>query len=253
MLTKRIIPCLDIKDGRTVKGTNFVDLRDAGDPVELGRLYAEQGADELVFLDITATVEKRKTLSELVNRISHQINIPFTVGGGISSVEDVSLLLQNGADKISVNTAAFKRPALIAELAKQFGSQCVVLAIDTRLEEDGEWYVYLNGGRTKTDRRCIDWAEEAVGLGAGEILLTSMNHDGTKQGFALDITGTLANRLPVPVIASGGGGTVEHFVDVFQKAQADAALAASIFHFKEVAIPDLKNSLAASGIPVRIG
>ena len=253
MLTKRIIPCLDIKDGRTVKGTNFVDLRDAGDPVELGRLYAEQGADELVFLDITATVEKRKTLSELVNRISHQINIPFTVGGGISSVEDVSLLLQNGADKISVNTAAFKRPALIAELAKQFGSQCVVLAIDTRLEEDGEWYVYLNGGRTKTDRRCIDWAEEAVALGAGEILLTSMNHDGPKQGFALDITGTLANRLPVPVIASGGGGTVEHFVDVFQKAQADAALAASIFHFKEVAIPDLKNSLAASGIPVRIG
>ncbi|MCU0386185.1 MAG: imidazole glycerol phosphate synthase subunit HisF [Flavihumibacter sp.] len=253
MLTKRIIPCLDIKDGRTVKGTNFVDLRDAGDPVELGKLYAEQGADELVFLDITATVEKRKTLSELVNRISHQINIPFTVGGGISSVEDVSLLLQNGADKISVNTAAFKRPALIAELAKQFGSQCVVLAIDTRQEEDGEWYVYLNGGRTKTDRRCIDWAEEAVSLGAGEILLTSMNHDGTKQGFALDITGTLANRLPVPVIASGGGGTVEHFVDVFEKAQADAALAASIFHFKEVAIPDLKNSLAASGIPVRIG
>ncbi len=253
MLTKRIIPCLDIKDGRTVKGTNFVDLRDAGDPVELGRLYAEQGADELVFLDITATVEKRKTLSELVNRISHQINIPFTVGGGISSVEDVSLLLQNGADKISVNTAAFKRPALIAELAKQFGSQCVVLAIDTRLEEDGEWYVYLNGGRTKTDRRCIDWAEEAVGLGAGEILLTSMNNDGTKQGFALDITGKLANRLPVPVIASGGGGTVEHFVDVFQKAQADAALAASIFHFKEVAIPDLKKSLSTAGIPVRIG
>jgi cyclase len=253
MLTKRIIPCLDIKDGRTVKGTNFVDLRDAGDPVELGRLYAEQGADELVFLDITATVEKRKTLSELVNRISHQINIPFTVGGGISSVEDVSLLLQNGADKISVNTAAFKRPALIAELAKQFGSQCVVLAIDTRQEEDGEWYVYLNGGRTKTDRRCIDWAEEAVGLGAGEILLTSMNHDGTKQGFALEITGTLANRLPVPVIASGGGGTVEHFVEVFEKAHADAALAASIFHFKEVAIPDLKNSLAVSGIPVRIG
>jgi cyclase len=253
MLTKRIIPCLDIKDGRTVKGTNFVDLRDAGDPVELGKLYAEQGADELVFLDITATVEKRKTLSELVNRISHQINIPFTVGGGISSVEDVSLLLQNGADKISVNTAAFKRPALVEELAKQFGSQCVVLAIDTRLEEDGEWYVYLNGGRTKTERRCIDWAAEAVALGAGEILLTSMNHDGTKQGFALDITKTLANLLPVPVIASGGGGNLEHFIDVFQQAQADAALAASIFHFKEVAIPDLKSSLAAAGIPVRIG
>jgi cyclase len=253
MLTKRIIPCLDIKDGRTVKGTNFVDLRDAGDPVELGKLYAEQGADELVFLDITATVEKRKTLSELVNRISHQINIPFTVGGGISSVEDVSLLLQNGADKISVNTAAFKRPGLIEELAKQFGSQCVVLAIDTRLEEDGEWYVYLNGGRTKTERRCIDWAAEAVALGAGEILLTSMNHDGTKQGFALDITKTLANQLPVPVIASGGGGKLEHFIDVFEQAQADAALAASIFHFKEVAIPDLKSSLAAAGIPVRIG
>lgn len=252
MLTKRIIPCLDIKDGRTVKGTNFVDLRDAGDPVELGRLYAEQGADELVFLDITATVEKRKTLSELVNRISHEINIPFTVGGGISSVEDVRLLLQNGADKISVNTAAFKRPALLQELEKDFGSQCVVLAIDTRQEEDGEWYVYLNGGRTKTDRLCLDWAEEAVSLGAGEILLTSMNHDGTKQGFALDITAVLSQRLPVPVIASGGGGKVSHFVDVFQKAHADAALAASIFHFKEIAIPELKNGLKAEGIPVRL-
>lgn len=253
MLTKRIIPCLDIKDGRTVKGTNFVDLRDAGDPVELGRLYASQGADELVFLDITATVEKRKTLSELVNRISHQINIPFTVGGGISSVEDVKILLQNGADKISVNTAAFKRPALLSELEKEFGSQCVVLAIDARMEEDGDWYVYLNGGRTKTDRTCMDWAEEAVSLGAGEILLTSMNHDGTKQGFALDITRALSNHLPVPVIASGGGGNMEHFLDVFQQANADAALAASIFHFKEVAIPDLKNYLFQEGIPVRIG
>ncbi|KYP14702.1 imidazole glycerol phosphate synthase subunit HisF [Flavihumibacter sp. CACIAM 22H1] len=253
MLTKRIIPCLDIKDGRTVKGTNFVDLRDAGDPVELGRLYASQGADELVFLDITATVEKRKTLSELVNRISHQINIPFTVGGGISSVEDVKILLQNGADKISVNTAAFKRPALLAELEKEFGSQCVVLAIDTRLEEDGEWYVYLNGGRTKTDRTCTDWAEEAVALGAGEILLTSMNHDGTKQGFALDITRRLSTRLPVPVIASGGGGQLSHFVDVFKEAKADAALAASIFHFKEIAIPTLKEYLQQAGIPVRIG
>lgn len=252
MLTKRIIPCLDIKDGRTVKGTNFVDLRDAGDPVELGRLYAEQGADELVFLDITATVEKRKTLRDLVNRISHEINIPFTVGGGISSVEDVQLLLQNGADKISVNTAAFKRPALIQELEKEFGSQCVVLAIDTRLEEDGEWYVYLNGGRTKTDRRCVDWAEEAVALGAGEILLTSMNHDGTKQGFALDITERLASRLPVPVIASGGGGTMEHFTTVFQDAKADAALAASIFHFKEIGIPALKQYLHTKGITVRL-
>ncbi|GAO43485.1 imidazole glycerol phosphate synthase subunit HisF [Flavihumibacter petaseus] len=251
MLTKRIIPCLDIKDGRTVKGTNFVDLRDAGDPVELGRLYAEQGADELVFLDITATVEKRKTLRELVNRISHGINIPFTVGGGISSVEDVSVLLQHGADKISVNTAAFKNPALITDLEKSFGSQCVVLAIDTRLEEDGNWYVYLNGGRTRTERLCTDWAKEGVARGAGEILLTSMNHDGTKQGFALDITAELSRSLQVPVIASGGGGNAAHFAEVFEKAGADAALAASIFHFKEVAIPDLKAELAARGLPIR--
>src|SRR6478752_2547850 len=208
MLAKRIIPCLDIKDGRTVKGVNFESLRDAGDPVELGALYAQQGADELVFLDITATVEKRKTLRELVNRIAHHVNIPFTVGGGISSVEDVSALLQNGADKISVNTAAFKNPQLINDLAKEFGSQCVVLAIDTKLEADGEWYVYLNGGRTKTNVRCIDWARKAVDLGAGEILLTSMNHDGTKSGFALSITKDLATSLPVPVIASGGGGTM---------------------------------------------
>jgi cyclase len=252
MLTKRIIPCLDIKDGRTVKGTNFVDLRDAGDPVELGALYAKEGADELVFLDITATVEKRKTLRELVNRIAHHVNIPFTVGGGISSVEDVSALLQNGADKISVNTAAFKNPQLINDLAKEFGSQCVVLAIDTKKEEDGEWYVYLNGGRTKTDKKCVDWAKEAVGLGAGEILLTSMNHDGTKQGFALDITRTLATQLPVPVIASGGGGTMVHFTDVFENAYADAALAASIFHFKEIAIPDLKSYLKQQKINVRL-
>jgi len=250
-LARRIIPCLDIKDGRTVKGTNFVDLRDAGDPVELGALYAEQGADELVFLDITATVEKRKTLSELVNKISHKINIPFTVGGGISSVEDVKALLDNGADKISVNTAAFKRPELIRELEKQFGSQCVVLAIDTRKEEDGNWYVYLNGGRTKTDVLCFDWAKQAVELGAGEILLTSMNHDGTKAGFALDITRQLSSQLPVPVIASGGGGKMEHFTDVFQQGLADAALAASIFHFKEIAIPDLKNYLRNEKIPIR--
>ncbi len=251
MLTKRIIPCLDIKDGRTVKGINFENIRDAGDPVELGALYAGQGADELVFLDITATVEKRKTLSELVNRISHKINIPFTVGGGISSVEDVRVLLQNGADKISVNTAAYKNPQLINELAKQFGSQCVVLAIDTKQEADGNWYVYLNGGRTKTDSLCTEWARQAVDLGAGEILLTSMNHDGTKQGFALDITSRLAMDLPVPVIASGGGGTMEHFVDVFEQGKADAALAASIFHFKEIGIPDLKEYLSARGIVVR--
>lgn len=251
-LTKRIIPCLDIKDGRTVKGTNFVNLRDAGDPVELGALYAQQGADELVFLDITATVEKRRTLSELVSRIAHHINIPFTVGGGISSVEDVQVLLQNGADKISVNTSAFKRPELIRELEKQFGSQCVVLAIDTKKEEDGEWYVYLNGGRTKTDMKCIDWAKQGVELGAGEILLTSMNHDGTKAGFAIDITKELATTLPVPVIASGGGGTMQHFVDIFEEGKADAALAASIFHFKEIAIPELKAYLKEKNIEVRI-
>jgi cyclase len=252
MLTKRIIPCLDIKDGRTVKGTNFVDLRDAGDPVELGALYAKQGADELVFLDITATNERRKTLSELVNKIAHHINIPFTVGGGISSVEDVQVLLQNGADKISINTSAFKRPALIRELEKDFGSQCVVLAIDTKKEEDGEWYVYLNGGRVKTNTKCFDWAKQAVDLGAGEILLTSMNHDGTKAGFALDITKQLSENLPVPVIASGGGGKMEHFTDVFKKANADAALAASIFHFKEINIPKLKQYLYEQKINVRL-
>ena len=251
MLAKRIIPCLDIKDGRTVKGTNFVNLRDAGDPVELGALYAQQGADELVFLDITATNEKRKTLIELVNRVAHRINIPFTVGGGISSVEDVQLLLQNGADKISVNTAAFKNPDLVNQLANEFGSQCVVLAIDTRQEDDGEWYVYLNGGRVKTETRCVDWASKAVALGAGEILLTSMNHDGTKKGFALDITKKLSTELPVPVIASGGGGLMNHFADVFLKAKADAALAASIFHFKEIAIPELKRYLKEKKIPIR--
>lgn len=250
-LTKRIIPCLDIRDGRTVKGVNFENIRDAGDPVELGRFYASQGADELVFLDITATVEKRKTLSELVNQIAHQINIPFTVGGGILSADDVSVLLENGADKISVNTAAFRDPSLINILAKQFGSQCIVLAIDTKMEADGEWYVYLNGGRVKTLAKCYEWARHAVDLGAGEILLTSMNHDGTKQGFALDITKHLAITLPVPVIASGGGGTMKHFVDVFNVGLADAALAASIFHYKEIAIPELKRYLHDCNIPVR--
>jgi len=252
VLTKRIIPCLDIKDGRTVKGTNFVNLRDAGDPVELGAFYAEQGADELVFLDITATIEKRKTLSELVNKIAHYVNIPFTVGGGISSVDDVSILLQNGADKISVNTSAFKNPALINQLAKEFGSQCIVLAIDTKKEEDGEWYVYLNGGRTPIEMKCFDWAKQAVDLGAGEILLTSMNNDGTKNGFAIEITKLLAENLPIPVIASGGAGTMKHFTDVFVQASADAALAASIFHFKEIAIPDLKIFLEKNKIQVRL-
>lgn len=252
MLTKRIIPCLDIKDGRTVKGVNFEGLRDAGDPVELGKLYAQQGADELVFLDITATNEKRKTLSELVNKIAHHINIPFTVGGGISSVEDVSMLLQNGADKISINTSAYKNPQLIHELAREFGSQCVVLAIDTKKEANGEWYVYLNGGRVKTETKCTDWAKQAVGLGAGEILLTSMNHDGTKQGFAIDITKALSESLNVPVIASGGGGTAAHFAEVFEQAHADAALAASIFHFKEITIGEVKDALKEKNIPVRL-
>lgn len=252
MLTKRIIPCLDIKDGRTVKGVNFVDIRDAGDPVELGMLYSQQGADELVFLDITATVEKRKTLVALVDRIAANINIPFTVGGGISSVEDVSVLLKHGADKISVNTSAYKNRKLVGELSREFGSQCIVLAIDTKKEEDGEWYVYLNGGRTKTETKTTDWAREMVEEGAGEILLTSMNNDGTKNGFALDITGTLSNTLSVPVIASGGAGTMEHFKDVFENANSDAALAASIFHYKEIGIPELKQYLHRNNITVRI-
>jgi len=252
MLAKRIIPCLDIKDGRTVKGTNFVDLRDAGDPVELAASYAAQGADELVFLDITATIEKRKTLAALVQRIARAINIPFTVGGGIKTVDDVALLLQSGADKISINTAAFNNPQVIADIANTAGSQCVVLAIDTKKEDDGNWYVYLNGGRTRTDTLCFEWARKAVELGAGEILLTSMNHDGTKAGFALDITRQLAEQLPVPVIASGGGGTLQHFADVFEKAGADAALAASVFHFKEIEIRELKRFLNERNLPVRI-
>jgi len=251
-LTKRIIPCLDIKDGRTVKGVNFEAIRDAGDPVQLGALYAQQGADELVFLDITATVEKRKTLSDLVLQIARHINIPFTVGGGIASVDDVRVLLNNGADKVSVNSAAFRNPTLISDLANTFGSQCVVLAIDTKQEADGNWYVYLNGGRVKTDTRCFDWAQQAVQLGAGEILLTSMNNDGTKQGFALDITAQLASELPVPIIASGGGGTMQHFTEAFTIGKADAALAASIFHFGEIAIPELKQYLQAQHIPVRL-
>lgn len=252
MLTKRIIACLDIKDGRTVKGVNFEQLRDAGDPIELGALYAAEGADELVFLDITATIEKRKTLTELVNKIAHKINIPFTVGGGIKTEEDVSVLLQNGADKISINTAAFLNPTIIQRFAKNFGSQCIVLAIDTKLEADGNWYVYLNGGREKTNTLTTHWAKQAVDLGVGEILLTSMNHDGTKQGFALDISSSLSSTLPVPIIASGGGGISEHFFDVFTQGKADAALAASIFHYKELAIPELKNYLHQKGIPVRV-
>ncbi len=251
MLTKRIIPCLDIKDGQTVKGINFVNLRQAGDPVELGAAYAEQGADELVFLDITATVENRATLIELVKRISVNINIPFTVGGGIRSESDVANLLEAGADKISINSAAVKNPALIETLAKSFGSQCVVLAIDTK-NEGNDWRVYVHGGRTPTERMTVDWATEAVERGAGEILLTSMNHDGTKNGFAVDITKTLSITLPIPIIASGGAGNAAHFVEIFTAGKADAALAASIFHFGEVQIPDLKRALEQHNISVRL-
>ncbi len=251
MLTKRIIPCLDIKEGRTVKGTNFVQLRDAGDPVELAVRYCEEGADELVFLDITATTEKRKTLAKLVRDIATHINIPFTVGGGINTVEDVSVLLENGADKLSVNTSAVKNPSLVDELAKNFGSQCVVVAIDAKLVNGG-WTVVTHGGRTPTDKKALDWAKEVTARGAGEILLTSMENDGTKNGFALDITGEIAGAVNIPVIASGGAGTMQHFADVFSIAKADAGLAASIFHFKEIAIPDLKLYLANQQIPVRL-
>lgn len=251
MITKRIIPCLDIKDGRTVKGINFENIRDAGDPVELAIEYAKQGADELVFLDITATNEKRKTLSELVTRIAKHINIPFTVGGGISSIEDVSALLNAGADKISVNTSAVKNPQLIKDLANQFGSQCVVLAIDTKFE-DNDWYVYLNGGRVKTELKTLDWAKQAVALGAGEILLTSMNNDGTKDGFAIDITRQISEAVNVPVIASGGAGNKQHFKEIFENGKADAALAASVFHYKEIAIPELKKYLKENNIEIRI-
>jgi cyclase len=251
MLAKRIIPCLDIKDGKTVKGINFLNITDVGDPVELGALYTQMGADELVFLDITATNEKRKTLSELVTRIAKHINIPFTVGGGISTIEDVSVLLAAGADKISVNTSAVRNPQLINDLAHEFGSQCVVLAIDTKFT-NGDWYVYLNGGRIPTELKTLDWAKQAVGLGAGEILLTSMNHDGTKDGFALDITRAVSEAVHVPVIASGGAGNMQHFVDVFENGKADAALAASIFHYKEIGIQELKLFLKEKNIEVRI-
>jgi len=252
MLAKRIIPCLDIKDGRTVKGVNFENIRDAGDAVELAMYYSREGADELVFLDITATIEKRKTFAELVKKIAANINIPFTVGGGISSVENAHELLQNGADKVSINTAAFKNPQLISDMAKEFGSQCVVLAIDTKKESDNKWYVYLNGGRTETDMLAFDWAEKGIELGAGEILLTSMNNDGTKDGFAHDITGLLCDKLSVPVIASSGAGTMKDFADVFLNDNADAALAASVFHFGEIKIHELKKYLLEQNINVRI-
>ncbi|MCF8323865.1 MAG: imidazole glycerol phosphate synthase subunit HisF [Leadbetterella sp.] len=251
MLTKRIIPCLDIKEGRTVKGTNFVDLRDAGDPVELAAIYAQQGADELVFLDITATVEERKTLLDLVNKVAHAVNIPFTVGGGIGSISDVSKLLNAGADKVSINSSAVKNPQLIYELAKEFGSQCIVVAIDTRFVE-GEDIVHTHGGRKPTELRTRQWVKQVEDLGAGEILLTSMDADGTKNGFALNITSFVSENLHIPVIASGGAGNMEHFYEVFTAGKADAGLAASIFHFREIPIPDLKHYLSEKGIPMRI-
>jgi len=250
MLKKRIIPCLDIKDGKTVKGINFENIMDAGDPIELAKRYISEGADELVFLDITASVEKRKTLVALVERIAQEINIPFTVGGGINSIDDVSAVIKAGADKVSINTAAVNRPELISEIARQFGSQCVVVAIDTKFI-DGEWIVFIHGGRTATELRAVDWAKNAEQLGAGEILLTSMNHDGTKSGFALDITNDIASSVNIPVIASGGAGEKIHFKDVFEKTKASAALAASIFHFKEIPIPQLKQYLKTNNIAVR--
>ena len=252
MLAKRIIPCLDVKDGQTVKGTNFVNLRHAGDPVELGHAYSEQGADELVYLDITASHEGRKTFTELlVSRVTATVNIPFTVGGGIGELRDVDRLLNAGADKVSVNSAALRRPELIDEITSHFGSQVCVVAIDARLDE-GEWRCYLNGGRIPTERSLFDWAHEAQERGAGEILFTSMNHDGVKTGFANDALRRLSDSLSIPIIASGGAGSKEHFRDTFLEGHSDAALAASVFHFGEIKIPELKEYLKGEGITVRI-
>ena len=252
MLAKRIIPCLDVKDGQTVKGINFVQLRQAGDPVELGRAYSQQGADELVFLDITATHEKRKTFTDMVERVAAELSIPFTVGGGINNLVDVDRMLSAGADKISINSAALRNPALIDVIAQHYGNQVCVVAIDARLESDGEWMCYANGGRLPVGKRLYDWAHEAQERGAGEILFTSMNHDGVKTGFANDALRQLADRLTIPVIASGGAGSMEHFRDVFRDGHADAALAASVFHFGEIGIPELKHYLQTEHINVRI-
>lgn len=250
-LAKRIIPCLDVKDGQTVKGTNFVDLRQAGDPVLLGKAYSKAGADELVFLDITASHEGRKTFTEMVSRVAAEINIPFTVGGGINALDDVNRLLGAGADKVSVNSAALRNPSLIDEISGHFGSQVCVCAIDAR-QEDGGWYCYLNGGRIRTERQLLEWALEAQDRGAGEILFTSMNHDGVKTGFANEALAMLSDKLNIPVIASGGAGKKEHFLDAFRIGKADAALAASVFHFGEIPIPELKEYLQREGINVRI-
>ncbi len=251
MLKKRIIPCLDIRDGRTVKGVNFTDIKDAGDPVELAKIYAKQGADELVFLDITATIENRQILIGLVERIAAEINIPFTVGGGINSVEDVGFLLKAGADKITVNSAAVRKPGLITDLANEFGSQCVVVAIDTNLVDD-EWIVFLDGGRTPVKLKTIDWSIQVAKSGAGEILLTSMKNDGTKAGFSIDITADVSRQINIPVIASGGAGMKEHFREVFLNTGCSAALAASIFHFGEINIRELKDYLKNERIEVRV-
>lgn len=251
MLAKRIVPCLDVKDGRTVKGTNFLGLRDAGDPVELAARYSICGADELVLLDISATNEQRKTFAEIVRRVAAEINIPFTVGGGISTVDDIGVLLDSGADKVSINTAAVKDPSILSDAAANFGSQCVVLAIDAKETSDG-WKVYLNGGRVATDLDATRWSKRGVELGAGEILLTSMNADGTKDGFEIGLTREISNAVRVPVIASGGAGTMDDFADVFAIGNADAALAASVFHYGEIAIPELKAFLEMRGIEVRI-
>lgn len=251
MLAKRIIPCLDVKDGRTVKGTNFIGLRDAGDPVELAARYSDEGADELVFLDITATNDKRKTLAELVRRVGKEINIPFTVGGGISEVDDIATMLDAGADKVSINTAAVRDPHLLTRAAENFGSQCVVLAIDAKQTEAG-WRVFLNGGRIATELDASEWAKQGEEFGAGEILLTSMNADGTKGGFENGLTRQISTSAGIPVIASGGAGSIDDFADVFLAGHADAALAASVFHFGEIGIPDLKSFLRMRGIAVRI-
>lgn len=250
MLKKRIIPCLDIKDGRTVKGVNFVALRDAGDPIELAKRYVCEGADELVFLDITATIEKRKTLSELVRKIAKEINIPFTVGGGIYSLEDAQAVIRAGADKVSINSAAVKNPLLITEIADEFGSQCVVVAIDTKFDNN-EWTVFVSGGKIPTTLKTMDWAKQIEQLGAGEILLTSMNNDRTKTGFAISILDQISKAINIPVIASGGAGTIEHFKEVFEKTKVSAALAASIFHFGMVSIPELKSYLKTQNISIR--
>lgn len=250
MLKKRIIPCLDIKDGRTVKGINFEDIKDAGDPIELAKKYVTQGADELIFLDITATIENRKTLIELVEKIAAQINIPFTVGGGINSVEDVANLIKAGADKVSINSSCVKKPQLIRQIAKEFGSQCLVVAIDTKFE-DGDWKVFVNGGRKATQWQTVQWAKEVQHLGAGEILLTSMNNDGTKNGFAINITNQVSMAVNIPVISSGGAGNKEHFKEMFSQTAATGGLAASIFHYGELAIPDLKKYLKKNKIAIR--